>query len=78
MTDESSARSHRGRRTVGRDFLCKVQQTRVQGNLPAVSGEANLPIPSTHLLKRNEKYARINILRDSSKPSFSSRLLLAN
>ncbi|VEL15374.1 unnamed protein product [Protopolystoma xenopodis] len=72
MTDKSSARSHQGRRTVSRGLLRTIQQTKVQDNPPAVSGGVNLRMPSTRLLKRSERYASINLLRDSSKPSFSS------
>ncbi|VEL34860.1 unnamed protein product [Protopolystoma xenopodis] len=42
MTDKSWARSHRGRWTVSRGSLGTIQQTKVQGNFPAISGEANL------------------------------------
>ncbi|VEL15777.1 unnamed protein product [Protopolystoma xenopodis] len=62
-TDESSARSHRGRKLVNRGLLRTIQQTKVQGNPPAISGEANLRIPSTRLLKRNEMYASISGLQ---------------
>ncbi|VEL36763.1 unnamed protein product [Protopolystoma xenopodis] len=58
-TEEISARSHRGRRMLSRDFLHRVQQTKVQGNPPAVSSATNLRIPSTRLFKRNEMYASI-------------------
>ncbi|VEL14284.1 unnamed protein product [Protopolystoma xenopodis] len=58
--------SHRGRKTVIRRLLRTIQQTKVQGNNPlAVSGAANLQISSTRLLKRNERYASVNVLRDS-------------
>ncbi|VEL33966.1 unnamed protein product [Protopolystoma xenopodis] len=57
-TDESSARSHWGRKTVGRGLFRTIQQTKVQGNPPVISGEANLRIPWTRLLKLNKKYAR--------------------
>ncbi|VEL32414.1 unnamed protein product [Protopolystoma xenopodis] len=59
MTGESSARSHRGRRTVSRGLLGTIQQTKV---------------PSSRLLKRNERYPGIILLRDFSKASFSSYL----
>ncbi|VEL09833.1 unnamed protein product [Protopolystoma xenopodis] len=36
-TDESSARSHRGGRTVSRGLLRTIQQIKVQGNPPSVS-----------------------------------------
>ncbi|VEL18689.1 unnamed protein product, partial [Protopolystoma xenopodis] len=39
MTHESSARSHRGCRTVNRGLLRTVQQTKVQGYPASVSGE---------------------------------------
>ncbi|VEL08879.1 unnamed protein product [Protopolystoma xenopodis] len=61
MSEERSARSHRGRRTVSRGLLRTIQQTKGQSNPPSVSGEANLQIPSTLLLKRNEGYASINL-----------------
>ncbi|VEL09278.1 unnamed protein product [Protopolystoma xenopodis] len=59
MTDEISSRSHQGRRTVSRGLLRTMQRAKVQANPPSVSGAANLRIPCTHLLKRNEKYASI-------------------
>ncbi|VEL17871.1 unnamed protein product [Protopolystoma xenopodis] len=64
MMDENPTRSHLGRETVSRVLLQTIQQTKVQGNLPGVSGEAKLRIPSTCLFKRNERYASINLLRD--------------
>ncbi|VEL32248.1 unnamed protein product [Protopolystoma xenopodis] len=56
MTRESSAQSHRAGRTMSRGLIRSVQPTKVQGK-PAISVEANLRIPSTRLLKRNERYA---------------------
>ncbi|VEL33363.1 unnamed protein product [Protopolystoma xenopodis] len=60
MTDKSSAQSRRGRRTVIRGLLYPIRQTKVQGNPPSLSDEANLGITSTRLLKRNERYARMS------------------
>ncbi|VEL35083.1 unnamed protein product [Protopolystoma xenopodis] len=54
MTGKTSARSHQGRRTVGRGLLRTIQHTKVQGNPPSVSDTANPRIPSTQLLKQNE------------------------
>ncbi|VEL10060.1 unnamed protein product [Protopolystoma xenopodis] len=65
MPSESSTRSHRGRRTVSRCLLCTIQQTKVQDNPPSVSDESNLRIPSTRLLKRNDRLEISNI--ESSK-----------
>ncbi|VEL17503.1 unnamed protein product [Protopolystoma xenopodis] len=64
MTNESSAQSHRGRRTVSRRLLRTIQQTPVHVNPPSVAGEANLGIPSTRLLERNARYANIRIEED--------------
>ncbi|VEL09384.1 unnamed protein product [Protopolystoma xenopodis] len=60
-TDESSTRIHRGRKMVIRGLLRTIQQIKVQGNHPAISGEANLRISSARLLKRNERHASIKI-----------------
>ncbi|VEL37776.1 unnamed protein product [Protopolystoma xenopodis] len=68
-TDEGSARRHRGRKTVSQGLLRIIQQTKVQGNPPAISGKANLRIPSTRLLKRNENYASIDDLITSMEIS---------
>ncbi|VEL13567.1 unnamed protein product [Protopolystoma xenopodis] len=54
-TDEGSARIHRGRKTLSQGLLGTIKQTKVQGNPPVVSVQANLRIPSTRLLNRNEK-----------------------
>ncbi|VEL18767.1 unnamed protein product [Protopolystoma xenopodis] len=57
--------SHWGRKTVGRGLFCTIQQARAQGNLIAVSDGANLRIPPTRLLKRNERYTTINLKIDN-------------
>ncbi|VEL06613.1 unnamed protein product [Protopolystoma xenopodis] len=44
---------------LSRGLLRAIQKTKVQGNPPAASDEANLRIPSSRLLKRNERYASI-------------------
>ncbi|VEL07408.1 unnamed protein product [Protopolystoma xenopodis] len=36
ITDQNSARSHRGRNTLSRDLLRTIQRTKLQGNPPAV------------------------------------------
>ncbi|VEL34789.1 unnamed protein product [Protopolystoma xenopodis] len=56
MTDERSARSHKGRWTVSRSLLRTIRQTKFQGNPPSASDEANLQIPSARVPKRNERY----------------------
>ncbi|VEL37549.1 unnamed protein product [Protopolystoma xenopodis] len=66
MMDESSARSPRGRKTVSRGLVRTAQHAKAQGNPPAVFGAANVRIPSMRRLNRNERYARINLERDSS------------
>ncbi|VEL38597.1 unnamed protein product [Protopolystoma xenopodis] len=58
-TAESSAQSHRGGKTVSRGLLRTIQQTKGQGNPLEISGVATLRIPSTWILKRNERYASI-------------------
>ncbi|VEL42249.1 unnamed protein product [Protopolystoma xenopodis] len=74
MTDESSARIHRGRKAVRRGTTRTMLEAQLQDDPPIASGEANLQIPSTHLSKRNESYSYINLLRDTSKISFSAIL----
>ncbi|VEL09047.1 unnamed protein product [Protopolystoma xenopodis] len=50
ITDQSSTQIHRGRRAVSRGFLRTVQQTKIQGNPPAVSGEAAGSTPTQRKL----------------------------
>ncbi|VEL29763.1 unnamed protein product, partial [Protopolystoma xenopodis] len=49
MTEESSARVHRGRRAVIRGLVRTNLQSQLQGNPPTSSGETNLKISSTRL-----------------------------
>ncbi|VEL33525.1 unnamed protein product [Protopolystoma xenopodis] len=70
-TNKSSAQSHRGRKTVNRGLFRTIQQTKVEGNPPAISDEANLRIPSTRLLKRNKSF--YNILRRPCKEAAAPR-----
>ncbi|VEL10300.1 unnamed protein product [Protopolystoma xenopodis] len=62
ITDESSTRSHRDRRTGSQGLLRTIQQTRAQGNPPAVSGAANLRILSSHIFKQNERYVSMDLI----------------
>ncbi|VEL40015.1 unnamed protein product [Protopolystoma xenopodis] len=64
-TNDSSAQIHRGHKTVSPGLLRTIQQTKVQGNTPAISGEGNLRIPLTNLLKRSESYAAFVVINVS-------------
>ncbi|VEL09602.1 unnamed protein product [Protopolystoma xenopodis] len=72
MMDESSARIRRDRRTVRLGPIRTNLQPQLQGNPPTASGGTNLRIPFTRLFKCNERYSNMNLLEDSSKPSFST------
>ncbi|VEL41486.1 unnamed protein product [Protopolystoma xenopodis] len=74
VTDVSSARIHWGRMAVRRRPIRTNLQPQLQGNPPTASGGTNLRIPSTRLFKRNERHSNMNLLRDSSKSSFSKYL----
>ncbi|VEL39887.1 unnamed protein product [Protopolystoma xenopodis] len=72
MTDESSASIHRDREALRRGSIRTNLQPQLQDNQSTACGGNNLRIPSTRLFKRNERYSKIDLLRDSSRPSFSA------
>ncbi|VEL12160.1 unnamed protein product [Protopolystoma xenopodis] len=71
MTGKSSAWSYRSGRTVIRGLLRTIQQTKSKANFLGIQ-KGKFKDPLHPPPKRNEGCVSINLIRESSKPSFSS------